>query len=143
MTDLAVRGDAVPDRSLYVGRVRHLLRLAVRGDNLATEGHFEDAATADQTLPDDALDDGDEPAAPGIVFAHGPATETEEDTETVEIPEYLRHEDDSGDAGDDLPKAPNVDEFDIAYEVARLLENRRWEKREEPFHGFDSPPGKF
>ena len=51
--------------------------------------------------------------------------------------------DGSGDPTDDLPKAPDLDEFDIAYEVARLLENRRWDKREEPFQGFDSPPGKF
>ena len=33
--------------------------------------------------------------------------------------------------------------FDIAYEVERLLKKRRWEKREEPFRGFNSPPGRF
>ena len=97
----------------------------------------------EETLTDSALDDGAEPAARGTVFAHAPATETEEDTETVEIPEHLRRADESDDSADDLPKIPKLDEFDVAYEVARLLENRRWDKREEPFHGFDSPPGKF
>ncbi len=101
------------------------------------------SAANEQTLTDDALDDGDEPAAHGTIFAHAPATETEEDTETVEIPAHLRRADGSGDPTGDLPKAPDLDEFDIAYEVARLLENRRWDKREEPFQGFDSPPGKF
>ncbi|MCH7617589.1 MAG: hypothetical protein IIB18_06990 [Chloroflexi bacterium] len=97
----------------------------------------------EETLADDALDDGEEPTARGTVFAHAPPTETEEDTETVEVPEDLRRPDDAGDAGNDLPDAPKLDDFDIAYEVARLLETRRWEKREEPFHGFGSPPGKF
>ncbi|MCH7952500.1 MAG: hypothetical protein IIC25_01305 [Chloroflexi bacterium] len=97
----------------------------------------------EETLADDALDDGEEPTAQGTIFAHAPPTETEEDTETVEVPEYLRRPDDAGDAGNDLPDAPKLDDFDIAYEVARLLETRRWEKREEPFHGFGSPPGKF
>ena len=97
----------------------------------------------DEETLTDALDDGEQPATRGTVFAHAPATETEEEAEAVEIPKYLRRPDDSGDAGNDLPDAPKLDEFDIAYEVARLLENRRWEKREEPFHGFDSPPGKF
>ncbi len=69
------------------------------------------------TLTEDVLE---EPAARGTIFAHASATETEEGTE-----------------------APTLDAFDIADEVARLLENRRWDKREEPFHGFDSPPGKF
>ena len=94
----------------------------------------------------DALDNGDQPAARGTVFAHAPAAETaetEEDTETVDIPEYLRRADGSGDPDDDLPKIPKLDEFDIAYEVARLLENRRWDKRDEPFQGFGSPPGRF
>ena len=31
---------------------------------------------------------------------------------------------------------------DIHPEMARVLEGR-WEKREEPFRGFDSPKGKF
>ncbi len=100
-------------------------------------------ADDEETLTDDALDDGVEPAARGTVFAHAHAAETEEDTETVDIPENLRCADGSGNPDDDLPKIPKLDEFDIAYEVARLLENRRWDKREEPFHGFDSPPGKF
>lgn len=103
----------------------------------------------EETLTDAARDGGDEPAARGTVFAHAPAAEpaepaeTEVDTETVGLPEYVGRADGSGDPADDLPNVPKLDEFDIAYEVARLLENRRWDKREEPFHGFDSPPGKF
>lgn len=100
----------------------------------------------EETPTGNAPADGDEPPARGTIFAHAPATETaetEEDTEPVDIPEYLRRADGSGDPADDLPKVPKLEEFDIAYEVARLLENRRWEKREGPFQGFDSPPGKF
>jgi len=103
----------------------------------------EDATEEPAALTDYAPDDEAEPAAHGTVFAHNSAIETEEDTETPEIPEHLRREDDSDDPTDDLPKNPELDEFDIAYEVARLLENRRFDKREEPFQGFDSPPGKF
>ncbi len=32
---------------------------------------------------------------------------------------------------------------DADCEVATVLESKRWERREEPFQGFDSPPGKF
>lgn len=32
---------------------------------------------------------------------------------------------------------------DIDPELARVLEGKRWEKREEPFQGFGSPEGKF
>ncbi len=110
---------------------------------IETPAEARSYAGDEETLTDDALDDGDEPAARGTVFAHAPTVETGEDTETVEVPEHLRRADDSGDPADDLPKNPKLDEFDIAYEVARLLENRRWDKREEPFQGFDSPPGKF
>jgi len=107
------------------------------------ESRSESATAESETLTDNALDDVEQPAARGTIFAHTAATETEEDTETIDIPEHLRRADGSGDTDDDLPKAPELDKFDIAYEVARLLENRRWDKREEPFQGFDSPPGKF
>ena len=40
-------------------------------------------------------------------------------------------------------KATRFDEFDVAYEAARLLKIRRWEQLDEPFEGFKSPPGKF
>jgi len=93
----------------------------------------------EETFPDDALADGAEPAAHGTVFAHAAATETEEETETAESPANRRQ----ADGANDLPENPQLDDFDIAYEVARLLENRRFDKREEPFQGFDSPPGKF
>ncbi|RLC56245.1 MAG: hypothetical protein DRI30_06155, partial [Chloroflexi bacterium] len=93
----------------------------------------------EETFPDDALADGVEPAAHGTVFAHAPATETEEETGTAAGPANRRQ----ADGANDLPENPQLDDFDIAYEVARLLENRRFDKREEPFQGFDSPPGKF
>ncbi len=39
--------------------------------------------------------------------------------------------------------APKLDDFDIAYEVERLLRGRKWEQRNGPFSGFQSPPGRF
>jgi hypothetical protein len=36
-----------------------------------------------------------------------------------------------------------LDDFDVAYEVERLLRNRSWDKRDGPFSGFKSPPGRF
>lgn len=39
--------------------------------------------------------------------------------------------------------APKLDDFDIAYEVERLLRGRKWEQRNGPFGGFQSPPGRF
>jgi hypothetical protein len=33
--------------------------------------------------------------------------------------------------------------FDAEREVQRLLRNRRWESRNSPFDGFNSPPGRF
>lgn len=39
--------------------------------------------------------------------------------------------------------APKLDDFDIAYEVERLLRGRKWEQRDGPFSGFQSPPGRF
>lgn len=79
----------------------------------------------------------------GTVLAHTQTAETAEHAQMGEIPEQPRSADDSGDRADDAPKVPGLDKYDIAHEVARLLENRRWEKREEPFQGFDSPPGRF
>ena len=42
-----------------------------------------------------------------------------------------------------IPQVKQYDEFDIAFEVERLLRNRNWERRDEPFDGFKSPPGRF
>jgi hypothetical protein len=42
-----------------------------------------------------------------------------------------------------LVAAPPLDEFDVAYEVERLLRGRKWEQRDGPFSGFQSPPGRF
>jgi hypothetical protein len=91
-----------------------------------------DEESLDDSLPGDA----EEPAAIGTVFTHAPA-------EPAEVPEHLRRREDITDPADELPKVPTLDEFDIAYEVERLLQNRRWETREEPFKGFKSPPGRF
>jgi hypothetical protein len=35
------------------------------------------------------------------------------------------------------------DRNDIASQMSKLLESRRWEVQEGPFRGFDSPPGRF
>lgn len=114
------------------------------GRSPTIEAPVDARSGAEETLTGGALDDGEEqPVASGTVFAHAPAVETTEDTATVEIPEHLRRADEAAGPADDTPKVPELDEFDIAYEVARLLENRRWARREEPFQGFESPPGRF
>jgi len=101
----------------------------------------------DEEAVEDAVPgDVDEPAAVGTVFLHPPA-ETEGRTQ-VEIPPHLRKgarikKRDIPDPTAGLPTTTPLDEFDIAYEVERLLTNRRWDKRQEPFNGFKSPPGRF
>jgi hypothetical protein len=42
-----------------------------------------------------------------------------------------------------LTTSPKLDDFDVAYEVERLLRGRKWEQRDGPFSGFQSPPGRF
>jgi hypothetical protein len=32
---------------------------------------------------------------------------------------------------------------DISRQMSKLLESRRWEPRQGPFRGFESPPGRF
>jgi hypothetical protein len=49
----------------------------------------------------------------------------------------------SADPASGLTAAPKLDDFDIAYEVERLLRGRKWEQRDGPFSGFQSPPGRF
>jgi hypothetical protein len=41
------------------------------------------------------------------------------------------------------PEAPEEDDTSVADEVGKILRRRRWEKRESPFEGFNSPPGRF
>ncbi len=36
-----------------------------------------------------------------------------------------------------------VPSYDIYDEVRRVLQTKRWDEQDEPFHGFDSPPGRF
>ena len=99
-------------------------------------------SAADEPLMDDVFDNGGEPAL-GTVLAHTQAAEAAEHAPAVKLPEQPRSADDSADPADIASRVPAVGEFDIAEEVARLLKNRRWEKRKEPFKGFDSPPGRF
>jgi hypothetical protein len=102
----------------------------------------------DEETTDDAdHEDADQPAATGVVFTHAP-TEIE-DTSAVEVPQHFRKKKRNKkkeaikDPAEELPDEPSLSDFDIAWEVERLLKNRRWEKREEPFGGFRSPPGRF
>jgi len=48
---------------------------------------------------------------------------------------------------DNAPEATDAEEDDetvgIADDVGKILRKRRWEKRESPFEGFKSPPGRF
>jgi len=41
------------------------------------------------------------------------------------------------------PEAPEEDDTSVADEVGKILRRRRWEKRESPFEGCNSPPGRF
>ncbi|MEX1193437.1 MAG: hypothetical protein WD904_11265 [Dehalococcoidia bacterium] len=90
---------------------------------------------------EEGTEDGEVPPARGTIFTHGQALA--DDVATVETPEQLRRKGPSDDPADDLPKEAALDDFDIAYEVERLLRSRRFETRDEPFHGFKSPPGRF
>ena len=45
--------------------------------------------------------------------------------------------------GPDRGDEPKRDIEDISQEVQSVLTLRRWEKRDEPFEGFGSQPGKF
>ena len=47
------------------------------------------------------------------------------------------------DSPDHTPEAPDEDDLKVADEVGKILRRRRWEKRESPFDGFKSPPGRF
>jgi hypothetical protein len=47
------------------------------------------------------------------------------------------------DGAKDPPEVEPYNGFDIAFEVERLLRNRNWGRKDEPFNGFKSPPGRF
>lgn len=51
----------------------------------------------------------------------------------------------TGDPTATLPEVEKFDQFDIAYEVQRFLENRKRlsDTKDGPFSGFQSPPGRF
>ena len=46
-------------------------------------------------------------------------------------------------ARDDGVPHERTAEDDMPAEVSKLLGKTRWEKRDSPFKGFDSPPGRF
>jgi hypothetical protein len=43
----------------------------------------------------------------------------------------------------DEPDAEEEDSENLVEEVEKILKVKRWDKRESPFRGFDSPPGRF
>ncbi|MEK7248416.1 MAG: hypothetical protein AAB092_08095 [Chloroflexota bacterium] len=49
----------------------------------------------------------------------------------------------SADPAAGFTTTPKLDDFDVALEVERLLRGRKWEQRNGPFSGFQSPPGRF
>jgi hypothetical protein len=98
------------------------------------EGAVE-AFTGDEEATDSAM-------ATLTIGAPEPATETFPGDEEAER-ERSAASTQNPDPASGLPQTPKADEFDIAYEVERLLRHRRWEQRTSPFSGFDSPPGKF
>jgi hypothetical protein len=46
-------------------------------------------------------------------------------------------------AADPPPPLMDEDAADLVEEVERILKVKRWDKRNSPFRGFDSPPGRF
>lgn len=49
----------------------------------------------------------------------------------------------SAHAGDELENAELEPRQDVVEEVEKILKVKRWDKRDSPFRGFDSPPGRF
>lgn len=69
--------------------------------------------------------------------------EPEPTVETVPGDEEVEFLPLAGLGGLGAPAARKLDDFDVAYEVERLLRHRKWEQRNGPFSGFRSPPGRF
>jgi len=67
-------------------------------------------------------------ARPGAARAAEPAPREDGPTDTAQT----APDDGQEDAGEDL-----------AQEVGKILRIKRWDKRDSPFRGFDSPPGRF
>jgi hypothetical protein len=108
------------------------------------------AAQADEDLaavggPSEALDNGEHSDAQ---WPEEPAVNPIEEllrrdaASRVEVPsEFARKP--RGDASEE-PQAEGDDEGSgIEHDVSKILRKRRWEKRESPFEGFKSPPGRF
>jgi len=62
----------------------------------------------------------------------------------VQVPRAFAKEPQDG-ADEDSPNGleHEINPADIADEVGKILRRRRWAKRESPFEGFKSPPGRF
>ncbi|TMF99397.1 MAG: hypothetical protein E6I03_12260 [Chloroflexi bacterium] len=62
----------------------------------------------------------------------------------VQVPQAFAKEPQDG-ADEDSPNGleHEINPADIADEVGKILRRRRWAKRESPFEGFKSPPGRF
>jgi len=67
-------------------------------------------------------------ARPGAARAAEPAPREDGPTDTAQT----APDDGQEDTGEDL-----------AQEVGKILRIKRWDKRDSPFRGFDSPPGRF
>ncbi len=128
-------------------------------DELATDGDVVPVATLDyaEHEPDEAFQ-----ATPvetlDVVLDDMPETQTASDTKAEEL--FETFEDDEADAPVEIPaefaalpevQAEQPDEsgaeaepgVEVNSEVAKLLGGRRWAKRDSPFDGFKSPPGRF
>ena len=58
-------------------------------------------------------------------------------------PEFAKERQDSDDEDSLNGLDHEINPADIADEVGKILRRRRWAKRESPFEGFKSPPGRF
>jgi hypothetical protein len=96
----------------------------------------EEPETEDEESGPEAADNAAQDAGAGI----GPAEPPQGDTEGAEAAPAQRGEDPDADgAGERTGEL----EMDVVEEVEKLLQRRRWERKDSPFKGFDSPPGRF
>jgi len=92
-----------------------------------------DEAFANEEIEEGAARDGAVTAEPPLETPGGQIGNEEYEKELAEA-----HSEGAGPNGAGAPQSEQV-----SVEVEKMLGKRRWEKRDSPFRGFDSPPGRF
>ena len=104
----------------------------------------DQSTTSGAGEPSQALNDGEHPDGQWVEEPTNPIEELlrRDAASRVEVPrEFARK------PRDDSPEEPDAEGDEepsgIEHDVSKILRKRRWEKRESPFEGFKSPPGRF